>query len=161
MKDIDPAIITLLIPLIAIELGLVLWALWDLSRPGRRVRGGNRVIWALIILFVSTIGPILYLVVGRDDSPFETGHPRPRDSADGEPPLGARPGWTPPGSITPPLAADVSRAVAAAGPEAPAAIACHGCRSALPASSPLIIWISWCPRARSLASSARTAPARP
>ncbi len=126
MKDIDPAIITLLIPLIAIELGLVLWALWDLSRPGRRVRGGNRLIWALIILFVSTIGPILYLVVGRDDSAFETGHPRPRDSADGEPPLGARPGWTPPGSITPPLAADVSRAVAAAGPEAPAAIACHG-----------------------------------
>lgn len=31
MKNIDPAIITLLVPLIAIDLGLITWALWELA----------------------------------------------------------------------------------------------------------------------------------
>jgi ABC-2 type transport system ATP-binding protein len=125
VKDMDPALITLLIPLAAIELGLVVWALWDLSRPGRRVRGGSRVIWALIILFVSTIGPILYLIAGHDESPPEMGAPGPPGSHDPEPPSGARPGWSPPGSITPPVAPAVAPTAVLLS-DAPAAIACHG-----------------------------------
>jgi ABC-2 type transport system ATP-binding protein len=137
MKDLDPAIITLLIPLIAIELGLVVWALWDLSRPGRRVRGGSRVIWALIILFVSTIGPILYLVVGHEDSLVETGPRRLRGSGPQELPPGAMPGWSPAGTIAPQsvatstaseseTTAGAAPGVRAARPDAPAAVACHG-----------------------------------
>src|SRR6266540_2090577 len=105
VKDFDPSIITLLIPLIAVELGLIVWALWDLLRPGRRVRGGSRAVWALIILFVSAIGPILYLIAGRADSPAGTDPREPLGAAGGEPPPGAMPGWPPAGSIAPPTEA--------------------------------------------------------
>ena len=42
-------------------------ALYDLTRPGRRVKGDSKVIWALIIIFVSMIGPILYFLAGREE----------------------------------------------------------------------------------------------
>jgi hypothetical protein len=44
---------------------LVLIALIDLYR--NRKRRENVLIWALIILFVNTFGPILYFVIGRKD----------------------------------------------------------------------------------------------
>ena len=47
---------------------LLIAALYDLTRPGRRVRGDNKVIWALIIIFVSMIGPILYFLAGREEA---------------------------------------------------------------------------------------------
>ena len=56
------------IPLVVIQLGLLVWGLYDLTRPGRRVKGDSKVVWALIIIFVNVIGPILYLLVGREDT---------------------------------------------------------------------------------------------
>jgi len=61
-------LLPLLLPIIAIQLGLLAWALYDLTRPGRRVKGDSKVVWALIIIFVNLIGPILYFVVGREES---------------------------------------------------------------------------------------------
>jgi hypothetical protein len=58
----------LIIPLLVIQLGLLTAALYDLTRPGRRVKGDNKVIWALIIIFVSMIGPILYFLAGREEA---------------------------------------------------------------------------------------------
>ena len=58
----------LLTPLVLIELGLVIWALYDLSRPDRRVKGGSKLVWALVILFISTIGPLVYLFAGREEA---------------------------------------------------------------------------------------------
>ena len=55
----------LVIPLAAIQLGLALFALWDLLKAERRVRGDSKIIWGLVIIFVGMIGPILYLVAGR------------------------------------------------------------------------------------------------
>jgi hypothetical protein len=60
------AIIAILVPLIVLEVVLVVAALYDLTRPGRRVRGDSKAVWALIVIFVSTIGPILYFLVGRE-----------------------------------------------------------------------------------------------
>jgi hypothetical protein len=63
----DPAaIVAILLPLIVLQLILLIAALYDLTRPGRRVRGDSKVVWALIVIFVSTIGPILYFLVGRE-----------------------------------------------------------------------------------------------
>src|SRR6266540_3305821 len=124
VKDFDPSIITLLIPLIAVELGLIVWALWDLLRPGRRVRGGSRAVWALIILFLSAIGPILYLIAGRAESPAGTDPREPLGTAGGEPPPGAMPGWSPAGSIAPPTAAAApAPGRSSAGPRAADAVA--------------------------------------
>lgn len=59
--------IPLLIPLLLIQLALVVAALWDLvKRPETAVRG-PKWLWALIILFVNIIGPIVYFVVARED----------------------------------------------------------------------------------------------
>ncbi len=56
------------IPILAIQLGLLAWGLYDLTRPDRRVKGDSKVVWALIIIFVNVIGPILYFLVGREDT---------------------------------------------------------------------------------------------
>jgi len=56
----------LLAPIIVIQLGLMLLALLDLEHAERRVRGGSKIAWALIIVIVNIIGPILYFTVGRE-----------------------------------------------------------------------------------------------
>jgi hypothetical protein len=61
-------LLPLLVPILVIQLGLLIWALYDLTRPGRRVKGDSKVVWALIIIFVNLIGPILYFVVGREET---------------------------------------------------------------------------------------------
>ena len=58
----------ILIPILVIQLGLLVWALYDLTRPGRQVKGDSKVVWALIIIFINLIGPILYFLVGREDA---------------------------------------------------------------------------------------------
>jgi hypothetical protein len=52
-----------LIPLIVIEVVLLVVALVDLDRR-ERVKGGNKLVWVLVIVLVNIIGPILYLVWG-------------------------------------------------------------------------------------------------
>jgi heme/copper-type cytochrome/quinol oxidase subunit 4 len=61
-------IVLLIAPLIVIQLGLMIVALIDLEKDERRVRGGQKVVWALIIIFVNIVGPILYFVAGREES---------------------------------------------------------------------------------------------
>ena len=46
--------------------GLIVFALRDLLRPERHVRGDSKLMWGLIIVFISLLGPILYFVVGRE-----------------------------------------------------------------------------------------------
>ena len=60
-------LILLLLPVIAIEIGLMLFALWDLLRPERKVRGDSRLLWGLVIVFVGILGPLIYLAVGREE----------------------------------------------------------------------------------------------
>jgi Phospholipase_D-nuclease N-terminal len=60
-------ILPLVIPLIVIQLILDAICLADLLRDDRRVRGGNKGLWAVAILFLQYVGPIAYLVVGRID----------------------------------------------------------------------------------------------
>ncbi len=58
--------IPLLIPLIILQLILMAVALIDLAkRPYTR---GPKWAWALVIIFVNMIGPIIYFVVGREEA---------------------------------------------------------------------------------------------
>ena len=61
-------IVLLLLPLAIIQIALLVVALRDLLRPERRVRGDSKLMWGLIIVFVSMLGPILYFVAGREDA---------------------------------------------------------------------------------------------
>jgi hypothetical protein len=60
-------ILALLAPIVLIQFGLMIFALIDLERDERRVRGDSKILWALIIVFANVIGPILYLTVGREE----------------------------------------------------------------------------------------------
>ena len=55
----------LLIPILIIQLGLMIFALVDLIR--REKTKGPKWGWALVIIFINFIGPILYLILGRDE----------------------------------------------------------------------------------------------
>lgn len=56
----------LLIPIVIINYVLVIAALVDLFRRDQVV-GGKKWIWAIVILFIQFIGPILYFTVGRKE----------------------------------------------------------------------------------------------
>jgi hypothetical protein len=66
--QLSTSLLLILLPLVVIELGLVVFSLVDLFKSDRRVVGGNKLVWALIIVLVSTIGPIVYLLAGRKQS---------------------------------------------------------------------------------------------
>jgi ABC-2 type transport system ATP-binding protein len=83
IPSFDPTILLLVVPLILLQLTLMLLAGVDLVREDRRVRGGSRAMWAIIIVFVNVIGPILYFLVGREEGVPEEHEPGP----------GAMPGW--------------------------------------------------------------------
>ena len=58
-------LIPLLIPIVLIELGLMVIALVDLiRRPQTR---GPKWAWALVIVLINFIGPIVYFVAGRKE----------------------------------------------------------------------------------------------
>lgn len=64
----DSTLLLLVAPLLLIQLGLVVWGLYDLTRPGRRVKGDNKPLWAVVILFVSIVGPVVYFLFGREET---------------------------------------------------------------------------------------------
>ncbi len=64
MEAIRPYI-PMLVPLVILDLGLRLFAFLDVLKR-ERVKG-TKLMWALIVLLVGFIGPILYFVLGRED----------------------------------------------------------------------------------------------
>ena len=59
------SLIPFLIPIVLLQLGLMVFALVDLIRRARTK--GPKWVWALVIIFVNYIGPIIYLVFGREE----------------------------------------------------------------------------------------------
>jgi hypothetical protein len=68
VTTIDPTLLIAIIPLALLDLGMVIFCIVDLYRPDRRVRGGNKLVWLLVILLVSTLGWIIYLLAGREEA---------------------------------------------------------------------------------------------
>lgn len=56
----------LIAPLIVVQLVLMIIALIDLVRI--RATNGPKWLWAIIIVFVNMLGPILYFIIGRRQS---------------------------------------------------------------------------------------------
>jgi len=55
----------LLAPIVFLQLGLMIFALVDLVRRERTK--GPKWAWALVIVLINFIGPIVYLVFGREE----------------------------------------------------------------------------------------------
>ena len=60
-----------LIPLIIVELALLIFALVDLLKR-THLSNNARIIWALVIIFVGVIGPIIYFIFGRKEYPVDS-----------------------------------------------------------------------------------------
>ncbi len=58
-------LIPFLIPIAILQLGLVIFALMDVAR--REKTRGPKWMWVLVILFVNLIGPVAYLIFGREE----------------------------------------------------------------------------------------------
>ncbi len=56
-----------LVPLFLVELGLMVIALLDVVKR-ERVRGGNKVVWIVVIVAAGVIGPLVYLLFGREEA---------------------------------------------------------------------------------------------
>jgi len=65
MNDIIQQILPLIIPVLIIQLILLVVALLDLRK--QRVTRGPKWAWALIIIFINIIGPIIYFIIGRKE----------------------------------------------------------------------------------------------
>jgi len=59
-------ILLVFIPIIILSLVLAVTALIHVLRNDN-YRFGNRVMWVLIVLFVTMIGPLAYFVIGRGE----------------------------------------------------------------------------------------------
>lgn len=59
------ALIPFLVPLVLLQLGLMVFALLDLARRART--RGPKWAWALVIIFVNLIGPVVYFIFGREE----------------------------------------------------------------------------------------------
>lgn len=62
------ALILLVLPLIVLDVALIVYSLYDLTRPERVVRWLPKPVWAVVILLVSTFGAVIYLLLGREES---------------------------------------------------------------------------------------------
>ena len=58
----------LLIPLAILDVALIATGLYDLTRPDRRVKGGNKLVWGLVIVFIELFGALIYFLFGREDA---------------------------------------------------------------------------------------------
>lgn len=59
-------LIKIVLPLIIIQALLIIVSLVDLKKV--KSTNGPKWIWMLIIIFISTIGPLLYFTVGRKNN---------------------------------------------------------------------------------------------
>ncbi len=61
-------VLPLVLPLVILQLVLMVLAAVDLFRDERQVRWVSKPIWALVIVFVNIVGPLVYFFVGREDA---------------------------------------------------------------------------------------------
>jgi phospholipase D-like protein len=61
-------LLPLIIPLVILQLALMGVGIFDLTRPDRRVKGGNKLVWGLVIALFQFFGPLVYFLFGREDA---------------------------------------------------------------------------------------------
>lgn len=61
-------LLPILIPILILQLTLMAVGLYDLTRPDRRVKGGNKLVWGLVIVLGQLLGPLVYFLFGREDA---------------------------------------------------------------------------------------------
>ena len=60
-------VIVLTIIFVALYVRLIKYFVDDLYRPERRVAGGDKTFWLVVLVFGSVLGILAYLLVGREN----------------------------------------------------------------------------------------------
>jgi len=58
-------LLPLILPIVIIEIGLRIYAIFDIYNPNRVIKG-NKIIWVLVTALVS-LGWLVYFLFGRDE----------------------------------------------------------------------------------------------
>jgi len=66
MLDTIIDILPLIIPIIVIDIGFRIYAIIDIINVDRMVKGGNKIIWILVIGIVN-FGWVIYFIFGKDE----------------------------------------------------------------------------------------------
>jgi len=66
MLETIQEILPLLLPIILIDLGFRLFAIIDIIKEDRHVKGNNKIIWVVGIAIIN-FGWIIYFLFGRED----------------------------------------------------------------------------------------------
>ncbi len=66
MFDTFIEIIPLIIPILLIDIGFRIYAIIDIINVDRLVKGGNKIIWILVICIVN-FGWVIYFIFGKDE----------------------------------------------------------------------------------------------
>ncbi len=66
MPDLIKEYLPFLLPLLALQLGLMLAAVIHILRH-KTYRTGSRTMWLLVAILINIIGPILYFALGRKE----------------------------------------------------------------------------------------------
>lgn len=61
-------VLPFLIPILILQLILMAVGLYDLTRPERRVKGGSKLLWGVVIVLGQMLGPLIYFLFGRDET---------------------------------------------------------------------------------------------
>jgi len=62
LKDILP----LLIPIFLIDVAFKIYAIIDIIKEDRVVKGGNKIVWILVSVLIN-FGWVIYFIFGRDE----------------------------------------------------------------------------------------------
>lgn len=60
-------LLLLLVPILLLNYGMAIYCIYDMFRPNRKVKGGNRIVWILVVGFINMFGWIAYLLIGREE----------------------------------------------------------------------------------------------
>ena len=66
MLEMIQDVLPLIIPLILIDLIFKIYAVVDILKVDREVKGGNKIIWILVSMLIS-YGWVIYFIFGKDE----------------------------------------------------------------------------------------------
>ena len=66
MVEMIQNVLPLVIPLILIDLVFKIYAIVDILKEDREVKGGNKIIWILVAVLIN-YGWVIYFIFGKDE----------------------------------------------------------------------------------------------
>ena len=59
-------LLPLLIPIVLIDLVFKIYAIIDIAKADRKVKGGNKIVWLLVAALIN-YGWVIYFIFGKDE----------------------------------------------------------------------------------------------